>query len=704
MTAKQALKKIAEHIKETSPATPVHFQPYIKQDAMRFTAPKGFIHVDLDKFYPNAKCGEAVFTACNIRVPEDEPIGVLLNGRVKVWYNGKCVFSALDGEAKAENGYSVKLIDAVKHVTGVETSWYTEVQAEQDGKNELIIETVCSEDGFEFDFNLSHTKNVTVWATDYLTWVREESPIAELSGEEGMAVSPIYTSAEEAELKFLPKPEYAFPKVEQEGNDFDLNSLFNSGNVAYAYTEAVADGEILLDFYSPAIVIRNGEREKKIEHGEESISLKKGDKILIKCLKKADKWGFSVENKDNIGLPFVRMSKDRNLNFLFCGPFYANGLAPRLAPEFNTGFSKPYQNEQGEKLYWEFYPENTNLRAYLNSSFYGQWYYANMLCIYGLYMTGKSLDDEEYDNYFYGAMHQMAEFAEYVKLDQERHGSAAFMSDSMDLTYLDYIGTMGMNFAEAYFKSGDPVFIPVLDRLKYGIGNVITRFEDGTFCRRKVNTMWADDMYMSCPFLVRLAKYTGDDAWYDDAAGQIFGFKKKLYMPEEKLFSHIYFLKEETANRIPWGRGNAWIIYAMSEILSHLPKDHKDREEILALYREFTEGIVSCQDKSGLWCQVMNKPDTYLETSCSAIFMLCLYRGIRMGWIDKSYISAARKAWEGLKSLCIGDDGTLYAICMGSGCSMDADYYAQLQTIADDDHGTGVILAAVNEMILTEEN
>ena len=38
-------------------------------------------------------------------------------------------------------------------------------------------------------------------------------------------------------------------------------------------------------------------------------------------------------------------------------------------------------------------------------------------------------------------------------------------------------------------------------------------------------------------------------------------------MEDKKLFSHIYFLKEQTANRIPWGRGNGWVFLSLSDLL-----------------------------------------------------------------------------------------------------------------------------------------
>lgn len=703
LSTKEILAKVADHIIQKNPAVHPHLQPYIKQNGIGFTATQGFINVDFKQFYPHAKNGNAAFAVCKIRVPWDSPIGLLVNGKVKVWFNKECVFSSLDGDARAENGYSVRLIDAVKAVTTIDNAWYSVINARKDEENELIIEGICEEEGFAFDFNLSHTNNLTVWATDYLIWTREESPLSDLEGEEGIAVSALYEDTLTAEQDFFINQYYSYPKVEAEGTNFDFNTLYEDGEIAFAYTEAVHDTNITFTAYAPLRIMCNGEYVAELLSGNTTVHLKNGDRLLVKCQKKNGKWGFSVESKKGLGLPFVKMSEVRDLKFLFCGSFNSQSLYTRLGPEYKQEFSRPYVNEKGEMVYWRFFPEDTYLRAYLNSCYYGQWFYAGMLCIYGLLMTANTLDVEHYDEFFYNAMHQMAEYADYVRLDKKRYGSAAFMPYSMNMRALDNIGTMGCNFAEAYFKSRDNVFIPILERLRKGIDQVVPRFDDGTFCRIYSNTMWADDLYMSCPFLVRLARYTEDDSYFDEAAKQVKGFYNRLYMPEEKIFSHIYFIKENTANRIPWGRANGWIAYAISEILLYMPEEHANREFIVSLYREFMEGVCAWQHESGLWHQILNRPATYLETSCTAMFMIALIRGVRMGWIDKAYTDVVMRAWKGLKTYCLDQNGSIYGTCMGSSCSMEEKYYERIPTVVDDDHGTGVMLVAINELIMLEE-
>ena len=127
------------------------------------------------------------------------------------------------------------------------------------------------------------------------------------------------------------------------------------------------------------------------------------------------------------------------------------------------------------------------------------------------------------------------------------------------------------------------------------------------------------------------------------------GFKERLFMEDQNIFSHIFFIKEETPNRIPWGRGNGWVAVALTEVLLLLPEDHPGREKVMDLYRKFMEGACRVQDSEGMWHQVLNNHDSYKETSSTAMFMLSLFRGIRSGWLDEKFEKYALKAWDGLK-------------------------------------------------------
>ena len=78
-----------------------------------------------------------------------------------------------------------------------------------------------------------------------------------------------------------------------------------------------------------------------------------------------------------------------------------------------------------------------------------------------------------------------------------------------------------------------------------------------------------------------------------------------------------------------------------------------------------------------MWHQVLNYHESYKETSCTAMFIAGIARGIKNGWIDKDkYMPIVENAWESLAHNSIDEEGSIYGICRGSGCSSSRDYYA----------------------------
>jgi len=65
-----------------------------------------------------------------------------------------------------------------------------------------------------------------------------------------------------------------------------------------------------------------------------------------------------------------------------------------------------------------------------------------------------------------------------------------------------------------------------------------------------------------------------------------------------------------------------------------LPENHPRRPAVLALYRDHVRGLAALQDGAGLWHQLLDRPDSYLETSASAMYVYSIARGINRGWID----------------------------------------------------------------------
>jgi len=70
---------------------------------------------------------------------------------------------------------------------------------------------------------------------------------------------------------------------------------------------------------------------------------------------------------------------------------------------------------------------------------------------------------------------------------------------------------------------------------------------------------------------------------------------------------------------------------------------------------------VELRPRSIMGKEVLNDKETYLETFCSAIFVLAMARGITHGWLDTSFLPVVEKGWEGLTSK-ISADGIVSGI------------------------------------------
>jgi hypothetical protein len=65
----------------------------------------------------------------------------------------------------------------------------------------------------------------------------------------------------------------------------------------------------------------------------------------------------------------------------------------------------------------------------------------------------------------------------------------------------------------------------------------------------------------------------------------------------------------------------------MAELLSVLPEDHPGRAAVLAQYRAHVAGLAAAQGGAGLWHQLLDRNDSYLETSASAMYVYAIARG-----------------------------------------------------------------------------
>lgn len=227
------------------------------------------------------------------------------------------------------------------------------------------------------------------------------------------------------------------------------------------------------------------------------------------------------------------------------------------------------------------------------------------------------------------------------------------------------------------------------------------RLPDGLFARHRPqhNTVWLDDMYMGIPTIAYRGVYTGDSRYFDEAATMYKNFVHRMWVPEKRIYRHGYVEGLAQQPTYHWARANGWALLTTVELLDMLPEDHIDRPFILNQLREHVAGLCALQSSEGFWHQLLDRNDSYLETSATAIYCYSIAHAIRKGWIEGiTYGGVAQLAWHAIATK-ITPEGKVEGTCVGTGMAFDPAFYYYRPVSAAAAHGYGPAIWAAAEMI-----
>jgi unsaturated rhamnogalacturonyl hydrolase len=191
---------------------------------------------------------------------------------------------------------------------------------------------------------------------------------------------------------------------------------------------------------------------------------------------------------------------------------------------------------------------------------------------------------------------------------------------------------------------------------------------------------WVDDTFMVGCLQIQAWRATKNPQYADRAALQLAAYLDKLQQTNGLFYHGPEF-------RHYWGRGNGWFAVALAEVLSSLPPDHPKYARLMEGYRKMMAGLRGSQAPSGLWRQLIDNDQSWVETSCTGMFTYAMVVGVRHGWLDaKDYGDCARRGWIGLCSY-VEADGNIREICVGTGQNLDTQYYLDRPRSLGDLHG-----------------
>ena len=320
--------------------------------------------------------------------------------------------------------------------------------------------------------------------------------------------------------------------------------------------------------------------------------------------------------------------------------------------------------------------------------------YSGVLAAYDV--TG----DDAYRDYVNKRHRLLADMAPWFQKVYQKHKDIDVnVRRVIDPHALDDAGAVATSMMKN--KGNEELLLPLINNYTDYILNKEFRLADGTFARLRPqkNTVWLDDMFMGIPAVAYLGKLTGDAKYYDEAAKQVMLFAQRMWVKEDGLFRHGWVEAMNPHPAFYWGRANGWALLTMCEVLDVLPENHASRPQILNLLQAHIQGLSRLQHHDGFWHQLLNRSDTYLETSATAIYTYCIAHAINQGWVDaKAYGPVALLGWQAVNG-SVNGRGQVENVCVGTGMGFDAAFYAYRPVHVMAAHGYGPTIWAGAEII-----
>ncbi len=278
--------------------------------------------------------------------------------------------------------------------------------------------------------------------------------------------------------------------------------------------------------------------------------------------------------------------------------------------------------------------------------------------------------------------------------------SQRFLHQPIDPHALDDAGAVCAAMIKAQRAGLNDGLRPQIDVFINYIVNKEYRLKDGTLARNRPlkNTIWLDDMFMGVPAMGQMGKLTGQKKYFDEVVKQIRQFSARMFNKELGIYMHGWVESMNPHPEFHWGRANGWALLTLTDVLDVLPENHPGFKMVLDQYRAHVKGLAKYQDGTGFWHQLLDKSDSYLETSATAIYTYCIAHGVNKGWLDvKAYAPMSLLGWSAVASK-VNDKGQVEGTCVGTGMAFDPAFYYHRPVNVFAAHGYGPALFAGAEI------
>jgi len=250
----------------------------------------------------------------------------------------------------------------------------------------------------------------------------------------------------------------------------------------------------------------------------------------------------------------------------------------------------------------------------------------------------------------------------------------------------------GLALAMLYENTQDQRHLAVAEQVADFIMTGAVRTRDGGLSHSCPEAeLWVDTLAFSCPLLSCLARLTEHQEYGEEAVRQLNIYAEHLQDADTGLYYHIWSQRSGRRMGEFWCRGNGWVAMSYAYVLSNQRMWTTPGEIAKDAFERHLAGLVRLQDdRAGLWHTIIDDPQTYLETSGSAMILYAMIEAKRNRLVDLPLEQPIVKAWRGLEKR-VDEHGRVVGVSAGAPGPLRSDYLGEPGTYP---WGTGAFLLA----------
>jgi rhamnogalacturonyl hydrolase YesR len=282
-------------------------------------------------------------------------------------------------------------------------------------------------------------------------------------------------------------------------------------------------------------------------------------------------------------------------------------------------------------------------------------------------------------------------YLNYIKKYVDMHVDGAgnvpqFSSNALD----NYLPGYAITFL--YEQTKAEKYKIAADKVRSGL-LTYPRNSDGSFWHGDwaKHQLWVDGVFMGQMFLVRYGSTFGDSTGAFAEVGKQMTLALQHCQKPNGLLLHGWdeskqasWANKETglAGEI-WSEGLGWYAVLIADVFDFLPKSHPDYPVLMTALQKLCAGLKEVQDpKTGMWCQVVDKPGrtgNWNETSGTGMFIYLIQKSIDKGYINAGeYTPVVQKAYAGLIQKARRNDKGLMDLVDCSSIGIQNNYQAYI--------------------------